>query len=105
MRSTVAADQAGVSYRQLDTWISKGYLKAIGGEGTGYSRDLPEPEVRVAREMGKLVRAGMAPPTAERVARELDATAMAHLGDSFFIIHKSSIAHAKPLHADDWGTP
>jgi hypothetical protein len=60
---------SGLSYRQLDHAVRKGYLRPQGGEGTGYPRTWPAAEVEVARIYGRLVLAGVTPAAAARVAR------------------------------------
>lgn len=59
---------SGVTYRQLDYWCTKGYLRA-GNPGAGRRRMFPVEEVKVARRMGLLVSAGVSLETAHRVAR------------------------------------
>lgn len=62
--------ELGLSYRQVDYWTRLGYLHAIRPDvGSGKLRLWPESEVRVAARMGRLVRAGVSPADAERVAR------------------------------------
>jgi hypothetical protein len=60
---------SGATFRQLDHWSRRGWLHPIGGIGTGYSRDWPADEVRVAKVMARLVNAGVSPEAAARAAR------------------------------------
>lgn len=60
--------RTGATYRQLDHWCRRGYL-APGTPGTGYVRDWPESEIRVAALMVKMTAAGIPPKVAEKVAR------------------------------------
>lgn len=60
----------GVSYRQLDFWVRRGYLKPHNATpGSGYSREWTTDEAAVATTMGRLVIAGFTPELAHRVAR------------------------------------
>lgn len=56
----------GLTYRQLDFWVRKGYLNPAnaraGGKGT--DRMFPPSEVMVAAEMARLVSAGLPPSLA-----------------------------------------
>lgn len=61
---------AGISYRQLDWWVRKGYLYPTRpAEGSGYRREWPESEVAVAKEMVRLVAAQIPPALAVEIAR------------------------------------
>lgn len=70
-----APEVPGVTYRQLDYWAKRGFLRP-GREnpdkpsGTGNFRDWPAEELRVAEDIGRLRRAGLALPAAERKARQ-----------------------------------
>lgn len=59
----------GVSYRQLDYWSTKGWLRPTGGGSQGVARHWSEAELAVARTMGLLVGFGLKPAVAARVAR------------------------------------
>jgi hypothetical protein len=60
----------GVTYRQIDHWARRGFLRPEQPvPGSGFVREWPETELRVAEAMGRLVRAGLPPALAERVAR------------------------------------
>jgi MerR HTH family regulatory protein len=61
----------GVSYRQLDYWVKRGWLHPDPRphEHSGVTRTWPAEEVRVARIMGRLKAAGLTPEAAHRIAR------------------------------------
>lgn len=60
----------GASYRQLDYWARRGYLRLTQHKpGPGHAREWPDEEIRVARVMARLTVAGFPPALAERVAR------------------------------------
>jgi hypothetical protein len=61
----------GITFRQLDYWCRRGYLKPQGGEGSGNPRWWPSSELEVARRMVALVRDGYQVAAAARKAREL----------------------------------
>lgn len=67
--SQVLADIPEITYRQLDHWCVKGWLRPDHRGGTGYARTFSGDEVRVARVMARLVAAGLTPAAAHRVAR------------------------------------
>jgi hypothetical protein len=63
--------KAGVTYRQLDFWTTKGYLRAMTAQpGTGRSREWLLGEERVAATMVRLVDAGLTVQAAAQVARQ-----------------------------------
>ena len=73
-RSVRAADaiaDAGVTARQFDAWAGWGYLRTQASPGSGHYRKLSDHEVAVVRLMGRLVRAGVLPSTATRLAHDL----------------------------------
>lgn len=61
----------GVTYRQLDYWTRRGWLRPEPRkkETTGVPRVWPWPELHVARLMARLVAAGINPGVAHRAAR------------------------------------
>jgi len=72
MNTQQVADRAKVTYRQLDTWVSKGWLKPsmIPGVGRGgLVSDWSSAETEIAVHMGALVRAGVYPEKAHKLAR------------------------------------
>lgn len=60
---------AGITYRQLDHWCRKGYLRTANDTGSGSQRAFTRTELDVARLMGVLVAVGVHPAAAETVAR------------------------------------
>jgi DNA-binding transcriptional MerR regulator len=69
------AHAAGITYRQLDHWTRRGYLRPVvvrngfgSGQG-GRSRDWPAAEVAVACRMARLIAAGLTPEAAAELAR------------------------------------
>lgn len=61
----------GMTYRQLDHWVSRGYLKPDNPHpGNGVARSFRAVEARIAAEMFRLVRSGTLPAVAAVVARE-----------------------------------
>lgn len=69
----VAAERAGVTYRQLHHWVSQGYVPCQGNPTPGSGgRILMDPEhVMRAWLMGRLVAAGIAPTYAAEMAANL----------------------------------
>jgi DNA-binding transcriptional MerR regulator len=61
----------GLTYRMLDHWVRKGYLRhdQRRKDSSGVAREFSGDEVRVAQTMTRLVLAGLKPATAEKVAR------------------------------------
>jgi hypothetical protein len=62
-------DLPEVTYRQLDHWSRKGWLRPNHKGGSGRVRHWPSEELFVASRMGRLVRAGVVASVAARVAR------------------------------------
>lgn len=72
MNSMTAAERAGITYRQLDHWISRGYLNLTDGNpGSGIARTLTGAQVRVLENMAVLARAGVRPSEASALARRM----------------------------------
>jgi hypothetical protein len=72
MNSEQVASIAGITKRQLDNWVTKGWLKptVVSGQGWGGTqREFDGKEAEVARLMGRLTRAGLYPNYAHKVAR------------------------------------
>lgn len=64
-------DLLGVTYRQLDYWNRKGYIRSANeGIGTGRTREWPRAELEIARRMGRLVAAGVSVERAAVFARD-----------------------------------
>lgn len=61
--------ELGITYRQLDWWVRLGLLRPLHTGGSGNKREWTRAELEIARLMGQLVRAGMRPAAAERLAR------------------------------------
>ena len=64
----------GITYRQFDHWIAKGYVPGLTEQlhpGHGNVRDLTDEQVRHLRIMAALVRDGLRPDAADRLACEL----------------------------------
>jgi DNA-binding transcriptional MerR regulator len=59
----------GLTYRQLDHWTRRGWLRPQHDGGTGNARVWPETELRIADLMRRLTRAGIAPEQAAQAAR------------------------------------
>jgi hypothetical protein len=63
------ATAVGLNYRTLDYWARCGYLKPLGGIGTGHRREWPELEQQIGALMVRLIAAGFTPSGASDVAR------------------------------------
>lgn len=61
---------SGATYRQLDHWTRKGWVKPTG-QGTGNDRDWSWQEKHVAKLMIRLINGGFQPATAADIARRL----------------------------------
>lgn len=68
--TTPRALSEAFTYRQLDYYVRKGYLRPLGGHGSGNRRHWPESEVRIALRMAALVREGYIASAAARLARQ-----------------------------------
>lgn len=63
---------AKISRRQLDHWISRGFIKPVSHSGRGFGGvqyDWSMAEANVAKKMGELTSAGIPPAIAAKVAR------------------------------------
>lgn len=66
---TDTASFIGVTYRQLNHWITKGYIvEATGQTGTGNQQWLNWPQIRKASLMAELVAMGMTLSSADKFA-------------------------------------
>jgi DNA-binding transcriptional MerR regulator len=78
------AELAGISYRQLDYWVTEGLIPMVdiegGGQGTGNHRVFTDTELGIAKWMGELVRQGVKPKTASALAQAIDEQGFAYLG-------------------------
>jgi DNA-binding transcriptional MerR regulator len=70
MNSMTAAERVGITYRQLDYWIRQGFIKGAL-PGTGHPRSITGAEFRVLERMATLVKAGVEPQAAGKMARRL----------------------------------
>lgn len=59
----------GLSYRRLDFWATKGWIRPQHAGGSGHNRVWPEHELRIADLMRRLTAAGLAADVAARAAR------------------------------------
>jgi hypothetical protein len=65
-----ALDAAKITYRRLDYWAAKGWLRPEGGVGSGRVRKWSDAELEVAARMGRYVDdLGVSPPIAAYAAR------------------------------------
>jgi hypothetical protein len=70
MSSLELAERAGLTYKQVDHWTKRRFLKPEPNPGgTGHRRAFKPSEVRVAQVMSALVRAGVMPHIAAKAAR------------------------------------
>lgn len=70
--STEVCEKAGISFRQLDHWRSKGFVRPQReprgpGDRVSYAQD----EMQVAVSMGRLVAAGLELASAHDAARQM----------------------------------
>lgn len=76
-----AARKARVSYRQLDYWTTHGLIRVKeANPGTGNRRRYTEREVRVLTLMARLVKAGVEPRAASKIARQIVTRGAGRLG-------------------------
>lgn len=65
--------EAGITYRQMDYWERRGFLRAaphpLGLSGYGIRRIWPKSELDVAQTMGRLVKLGLPLERAHAIAR------------------------------------
>lgn len=70
MGSLELAQRAGVTYKQVDHWTKRRFLKPEPNPGgTGHKRAFKPSEVRVTQIMATLVNAGIRPHVAAKAAR------------------------------------
>lgn len=70
VKSLDLAEQASISYRQLDFWVRKGYIKERSpGGGSGFLRDFTDDEVAITVKMARLIKIGFKPGPAAEYAR------------------------------------
>jgi DNA-binding transcriptional MerR regulator len=68
-----AEQYTGLTYRQLDYAVRRGFLKPLYGVGSGSNREWTHAELRVARTFGRLTAIGLTMEAAHRIARCSDA--------------------------------
>jgi DNA-binding transcriptional MerR regulator len=73
MNSAQLMRRAEITYRQLDYWTRRGYIRPVGGEtaatpGSGHQRNFSEGMMLKARWMGCLVKLGFEVDLAEKLA-------------------------------------
>jgi len=86
-----AVKAAGVTYRQLDYWTTNRYVRCHhANPGSGYGRKYTAQEVHILTLMAALVKQGMEPRTASRVARRIVRTGQARIGRHFVITEASA---------------
>lgn len=61
--------ETGMTYRQLDYGVRRGWFKPLHIGGSGNSREWTRAELEVVRRFGRLRKAGVEPETAAAVAR------------------------------------
>jgi DNA-binding transcriptional MerR regulator len=64
-------DACGITYRQLDYWVRKGWLQPRDRRQhtAGVPRDFDDEELAVAARMARLIDRGFTPRAAARIAR------------------------------------
>ncbi len=64
--------RAGLTYRRLDVWTSKGWLRPENGlnPGSGRERRYPHSELQIGALMVRLTDEGVEVETAARIARD-----------------------------------
>jgi DNA-binding transcriptional MerR regulator len=81
MNTDDAIKRSGISYRQLDFWITKGYLKVSDpNPGSGYQRQLSPAQFAILVRMAELVRMGVRPELAAKYARKLRSNGKVTIG-------------------------
>jgi DNA-binding transcriptional MerR regulator len=88
MRSDQLADHAGLTYRQVDHWTRRGYLKPYReADGSGSQREFLISEAEVARWMARLDAAGFKLEAAATLARQIrdDGQTQILLGDGILL--------------------
>lgn len=63
---------ASISYRQLDYWTRKKYLRTrTNRRGSGHPRDYSDAELAIAVRMARLIAVGFTPKRAAAIARHV----------------------------------
>jgi DNA-binding transcriptional MerR regulator len=69
--SESVARACGITYRQLDYWVRRGWVRPEEPlPGQGRPREWPAAELNIARQMGLLIAAGFNAEAAHQVARD-----------------------------------
>jgi len=90
--SGAAIKVAGISYRQLDYWVTQGYVDPatfsdVARGGTGNYRVFDEDAMRRLRDMGAMASVGMRPADASALIDAIDSTDRVHIGP--FVIERA----------------
>lgn len=85
MAGPALAEHVGITYRQFDYWVRRGYIKAarVQGrrtEGTGNYRIFGPDEVRFTEHVAALVHQGMNPKRASQITEKLLTDGFVDLG-------------------------
>lgn len=88
--SVTVADQAGITYRQLDVWVRVGYVTCAHNAtpGSGHQRTWTRTEAAHVHRVADLIRAGFRPDRAAEYARSLAET------DTVRIAHTYTLSEA-----------
>lgn len=65
---------AGITYRQIDTWSHNNWIRPIHDGGQGRRREWPAHEIAIALLMKRLTDIGIAAGHAARIARQVEDT-------------------------------
>lgn len=84
MNAPELAQRAGISYRQLDYWIRKGWIDGTN-PGTGYVRRFAEEDAARVMMMAKLIAAGLHPARAAELCGWLLETGVVRLGPGLLV--------------------
>jgi DNA-binding transcriptional MerR regulator len=77
--------ECGVTYRQADYWVRRGWILAPQ-PGSGYHRRISPSEADALRTLARLVIAGLTAETAARLARETNGRGRHELTDGVHIV-------------------
>lgn len=83
---TSLCEETGVSYRQANHWISKGYIPDVVSIGSGFPLSLNGKQSEIFRIMADLVHAGFKPDTAAKHAAEYYDMGSCHIRQSKVMI-------------------
>lgn len=80
--SQILATMPGLTYRQLDHWLSRGYVRRAPSSkaGSGNERYLTPREARILHVMFELVKDGVNPEQAAKMARRYESGRPLFLG-------------------------